>query len=152
MESDAQGNPGKFQAQEVLEEGCFLKKYRVKVDGKEYEVEIEELGKELAGEETSISTAKQQKKQNVAPSPRQTTKNVSPKITGAGEVKAPMAGKILRIQAKEGQEVKEGQLLLLLEAMKMENEIYAPKDGTIKEVLVKEEMNVTPGDVMIKME
>ncbi len=75
----------------------------------------------------------------------------NPAPAGEGVVTAPMPGKILRILVKEGDKVKTGQGLLVLEAMKMENEIPAPKDGMIKKILVKEGDTVDTGQSLIEI-
>ena len=68
----------------------------------------------------------------------------------AGEaVKAPMPGNILKVAVSAGQTVKEGELLVVLEAMKMENEIFAPKTGTVAQVLVSKGSTVNTGDTMV---
>jgi len=67
------------------------------------------------------------------------------------DIKAPMPGVILSINVKEGQEVKEGETLIILEAMKMENAIGAPKDGVIKSINVKSGGTVEKGELMIEM-
>ena len=68
----------------------------------------------------------------------------------AGEaVKAPMPGNILKVNVSAGQAVKEGELLVVLEAMKMENEIFAPKSGTVAQVLVSKGSTVNTGDTMV---
>ena len=68
----------------------------------------------------------------------------------AGEaVKAPMPGNILKVNVSAGQTVKEGELLVVLEAMKMENEIFAPKTGTVAQVLVSKGSTVNTGDTMV---
>lgn len=70
----------------------------------------------------------------------------------AAKVKPPMPGKIVSIAVQEGQEVQAGQLLLVLEAMKMQNEIPAPSAGTVKKVHVKPGQNVEAKDVLIELE
>ncbi|WP_036467153.1 acetyl-CoA carboxylase biotin carboxyl carrier protein subunit, partial [Negativicoccus succinicivorans] len=70
---------------------------------------------------------------------------------GAETVKAPMPGKILSVDVKEGQAVKAGDLLCVLEAMKMANEIYAPSDGTVKSILVAANATVQAGDDLIAL-
>ncbi len=67
-------------------------------------------------------------------------------------VEAPMAGRIVEVKATLGGEVKEGQSLLVLEAMKMENEIAAPRDGRIRDVHVKVGSLVRPGDKLVVLE
>ena len=69
----------------------------------------------------------------------------------ANDIKAPMPGLILNINVKEGQEVKEGDPLLILEAMKMENTIEAHKDGFIKTIKEKSGETVDKGELMIEM-
>ena len=66
-------------------------------------------------------------------------------FTGAVAVTAPMPGKILGVKASAGQAVKRGQVLLILEAMKMENEIVAPQDGTVATINVAVGDSVEPG-------
>ena len=68
------------------------------------------------------------------------------------EIKAPMPGMILDVMAKEGQEVKEGDNLLVLEAMKMENTIMAPRDAVIKSINVEKGKTVSKNEVLIEME
>jgi biotin carboxyl carrier protein len=69
----------------------------------------------------------------------------------ANDIKAPMPGLILSINVKEGQQVNEGDPLLILEAMKMENTISAPKDGVIKLIAVKSGATVEKGKLIIEM-
>ena len=74
----------------------------------------------------------------------------APAVTGAGEkVDSPMPGTILKVNVAAGQTVKEGDLLVVLEAMKMENEIFAPKGGTVSQVLVEKGASVNTGDVLV---
>lgn len=68
------------------------------------------------------------------------------------DIKAPMPGLILDVQVQEGDEVKEGDYLLVLEAMKMENTLTAPRDGVVKSVGVKKGQTVDKGQLLIEME
>lgn len=70
----------------------------------------------------------------------------------ANSIKAPMPGIILSVNVKEKQEVKEGETLLILEAMKMENAIVAPKDGVVKSIFAKSGETVEKGELLIEME
>jgi biotin carboxyl carrier protein len=76
----------------------------------------------------------------------------APRAAVKGGIAAQIAGRIITVRVKAGDEVKAGEVLLLLEAMKMENEIKAPADGTIKEVLVKDGDRVSEGDTLLVIE
>ena len=92
-----------------------------------------------------------------APQPAAAPAQVAPaaaapaaKPAGAGEkVPSPLPGVIIEISVKEGQQVKQGQKLVILEAMKMENEIPAPKDGTVTEILVHKGDTLQEGDPIV---
>lgn len=114
-----------------------IKKYSVKVNGISYDVEIEELGTKVSSDVKNTIEKKQ------APSPSKNevksaeiTNNTAPKDGTA--VKAPMPGKILSIKCSEGAFVKKGEVLMILEAMKMENEITSVKDGKVLSINVSE--------------
>ena len=99
-----------------------MKKYRVNVNGSLYEVEIEEMQAPA-----TMSAPK------AAPAPA-----AAPPPAGAGaKVNAPMPGTILDVRVQNGAKVRKGDVLVILEAMKMENEIQAPCDGTVTSVSVK---------------
>lgn len=101
-----------------------MKKYRVNVNGSLYEIEIEEMDASAAKRAPAAAPAPAAKP---APAP-----------VGAGtKVNAPMPGTILDVKVQAGQSVKRGQVLVILEAMKMENEIQAPCDGKITGVNVR---------------
>ena len=102
-----------------------MKKYRVNVNGSLYEVEIEEMEAPAAG----------------AAAPAAVQAPAAPKApaapAGGQQIKAPMPGTILDVRVQAGQAVKKGQVLVILEAMKMENEIQAPCEGTVSSVSVR---------------
>jgi biotin carboxyl carrier protein len=76
----------------------------------------------------------------------------APRPTAKGGVTAQIAGRVISIKTKVGDEVKAGDVLLLLEAMKMENEIKSPKDGIVKDVPVAEGQRVSEGDTLVVVE
>lgn len=103
-----------------------MKKYRVNVNGSLYEIEIEEMAAPA-----KMSAAAPAAAPADAPA-------AAPAPAGAGaQVKAPMPGTILDVKVQAGQSVKKGDVLVILEAMKMENEICAPSDGKITGVNVR---------------
>ena len=68
------------------------------------------------------------------------------------EIKAPMHGKIVNILVNEGDQVKNGQVLIVLEAMKMENQIKSPRNGTIKNIKIVNDQSVKIGDILLTFE
>ena len=107
-------------------------KYKVTLNGRTYEVEVEKGQAMLTDEYEAY-----------APAPAAAP---APAVTAAGEtVSAPMPGAVLRVEVTQGQTVKSGQLLLVMEAMKMENEILAPRDGTVAQILVQKGSAVDTG-------
>ncbi len=119
-----------------------MKKYRVQVNGKPYDVEVEEIG-----ESTSLSIAPSKPESpafKTATDPVQT----APAAVGDEVLASPMPGKITSIKVKPGQTVKEGDVILMLEAMKMENEILCGRAGAVKEIRVTENAYVDTGDVL----
>ena len=114
-------------------------KYKVTLNGRTYEVEVEHGKAMLLDEYEAIAPAPVAAAPAAAPvaAAAPAAAPAAPAVTGAGDaVTAPMPGNILKVNVNVGDAVKEGQVLVVLEAMKMENEIMAPKDGTVTQVLV----------------
>ena len=109
-----------------------MKKYRVTVNGSLYEIEVEEM------DASAVSAAPAAK---AAPAPVAPAPVAAAPAAGA-QIKAPMPGNILDVKVTAGQSVKKGDVLVILEAMKMENEIQAPCDGKVTGV------NVRKGDTV----
>ena len=128
----------------------MIKKYNIVVNGNSYEVLVEELGTE-----TSTMPTPQKQTQVVKPAPRPSTQPQAqkPQVTSAGgdTISAPMPGTINDVRVNVGDSVKKGQVLLILEAMKMENEIFAPNDGTVKSVNISKGASVNVGDILITL-
>ena len=119
-------------------------KYKVTLNGRTYEVEVEAGKAMLLAEYEAVAPAAPVAAPAAAPAP------AAPAITGAGEaVNAPMPGTILKVNVTAGQAVKSGDTLCVLEAMKMENEIKAPKDGTVTQVVVAKGASVSTGDALV---
>ena len=110
-----------------------MKKYRVNVNGTAYEVEIEEMNGAPAAAPVAAAPA-------AAPAPA---------ASGAGEsITSPLPGTILAVNVAAGDTVKKGQVLMVLEAMKMENEIMAPHDGKVTAVAVTKGAAVESGALL----
>ena len=127
-------------------------KYKVTLNGRTYEVEVEAGKAMLLDEYEAIAPAPAAVAAPVAAAPAAApaAPAAAPAVTGSGEaVSAPMPGTILKVNVTSGQAVKAGQVLVVLEAMKMENEILAPKDGTVTQVLVSRGASVDTGAPMV---
>jgi biotin carboxyl carrier protein len=130
-----------------------MKKYLITVNGNEYEVEVEEVCSECSTVETRPQPKAQPKKVEQKPVAQKKKEEVKKDIPqGAETVEAPMPGTILNIQVNEGDTVKAGQVLLILEAMKMENEIVAPRDGKVAAILTTKGASVNTGDKLVSIE
>lgn len=126
-------------------------KYKVTLNGKTYEVEVEHGKAVLLDEYEALAPAPASAEsapvaqQTVAAAPAPAPVNLA-----AGEtVAAPMPGNIIRVDIKEGDKVKAGQVLVILEAMKMENEIVAPKDGTVAQIVTSKGAVVETGSPLV---
>lgn len=117
----------------------IMKNLRITVNGVAYDVQVEELGTD------AVAAAPV-----AAPAAKPAVKKAAPAASGAGEkVAAPMPGTIVSVNVSDGQAVKKGDVLVVLEAMKMENEIKAPKDGTITSVAVSKGESVDTGAALV---
>ena len=127
-------------------------KYELTLNGRTYEVEVELAEPMMMPEFQSYTPVPAAPVAPVVETAPSTAPAAAPAVTGAGEkVDSPMPGTILKVNVAAGQTVKEGDLLVILEAMKMENEIFAPKDGTVTQVLVEKGASVNTGDVLVVM-
>ena len=128
-------------------------KYKVTLNGRTYEVEVEAGKAMLLAEYEAIAPAPAAAAPAAAPAAPAAAAPAAPAapvVTGAGEaVNAPMPGNILKVNVANGQAVKAGTVLVVLEAMKMENEIMAPKDGTVTQVLVSKGSTVDTGAPLV---
>lgn len=127
-------------------------KYKVTLNGKTYEVEVEKGKAILLDEYEALAPAPAQP-ETPAPAvsaPVAAAPAPAPVNLADGEtIAAPMPGNILRVEVKQGDTVKAGQLLVILEAMKMENEIVATKDGTVAQVVTSKGAVVDTGSPLV---
>lgn len=126
-----------------------MKQLRITVNGKSYDVSVEELGASsapVAAPAPAVVAAPAPVAQAPAPA-------AAPAASGEGEpVNSPMPGTILDIKVSAGQSVSKGDVLVILEAMKMENEICADKDGVVGAVLVNKGESVESGKALLTIQ
>jgi biotin carboxyl carrier protein len=137
-----------------------MKRYRVHIDGKSYEVDIEELGDSprQASPTAAVNAAdRPPAPSSASPRPAAPQASAPPQTGGAktsagsDTITAPMPGTILRIAVATGDRVEKGDTLLILEAMKMENEILAPHSGSVAQVHVASGASVNAGDILLSL-
>lgn len=145
-----------------------MRRFRVKVDDKVFEVEVEEVGgsEEISSRSATPSAVVASPSLPPAqpvkvPVPRPSAVPSKPEApaeagtkaaaSGPGVMKAPIPGAISEVKVRPGEAVKRGQVLLLLEAMKMQNEIMAPSDGVVEEIYVSQGQTVNTGDPLLKI-
>ena len=119
-----------------------MKNLKITVNGISYDVQVEEIGEGAAPAVTAPAA------------PAKTAPKAAPKAApaaGGEPVAAPMPGTILSVNVTAGQSVKSGQVLVVLEAMKMENEIKAPKDATVASVAVAKGETVDTGATLVTL-
>lgn len=116
-----------------------MKIYKIKVNGKTYKVELESV-EEVAGENKPVEAKKE-----VAPAP----KAVAAPSGDGQKVIAPIQGTVVNVKVKVGDNVKKGDVLLVIEAMKLENDVVSPFDGQVAEILVSKGQSVASKDVVV---
>ncbi len=138
-----------------------MKKFKFTIRGNEYEVQINSFEDNIAEVDVngsiyqvelaqSVQTTKTPKL--VRANPIKTKEKSLAPASGLSKVDAPLPGTIFKVLVKEGDEVKKGQTIIILEAMKMENNILAEKDGVVKSLKVSEGSSVLQGDVLVEIE
>lgn len=122
-----------------------MKKYRVNVNGTDYEIALEVMSEE------EIKASAEAKKAEPASAPAAPAAAPVAAPAGGEKINAPMPGTILDIKVATGSTVKRGDILMILEAMKMENEIISPVDGKVTVTATKGSM-VKTGDILCTIE
>ncbi len=130
-------------------------KYVATINGKKYEVEVEKLEAYKSLDRNGVAAPAAPVLPASAPVQRPAAPAPAPAPAaapaGATTVEAPMPGKILNIKVSEGQAVKFGEVVVIMEAMKMETEIVAPADGTVSKILVKAGDSVDTGAALVAL-
>ena len=131
-----------------------MRKFIINVNGNSYEVEVEEVKGDSKQQIQAEPVARTAAPTTVsAPAPAQGIKKKEVAVSGNQEVvEAPMPGSISKIFVTEGQEVKAGDILLILEAMKMENEILSPRDGKVTNIAIANGSSVNTGDRLVVLQ
>lgn len=124
-------------------------KYKVTLNNRTYEVEVEAGQAMLVDEYEAYTPAPAAVPAPVAAAPAAASVSAAPALAAGEVVKSPMPGNILKINVTVGQKVNEGDTLLVLEAMKMENEIAAPKAGTVAQIIVSKGAVVETGAPLV---
>lgn len=130
----------------------MLRKFRVTVNGNTYDVDVEELGGAVSA--APVTAVQQTAAPAAAPVQAAAAPAAAPAAAagvGATKVEAPMQGKIVSVKVSEGQQVEEGDVVAVLEAMKMENEIVASAAGTVASVNVAAGQSVEAGDLIASL-
>ena len=143
------GNPYEVKIEDINESSTMA---RVTVNGTKYDVEIEGA-KAAAVKKPAVVAAPEATGLSVTPKTPIATKPAAPAAAASGlKVTCPLPGTIIALNVKEGDTVAAGQTLLVLEAMKMENNIDAERGGVVKQVLVSAGATVMEGDVLLVIE
>lgn len=140
-----------------------MKKFEFTISGNKYEVEIKDFEDKFAKIEVNGTSYKVELHQEVkttktptlvraeVPVKRSDSKIKKSVSSGTAAIKAPLPGNIMQVMVNEGDEVSKGQKLLIYEAMKMENDVLAEKDGVVKSIKVRPGDSVLQGDVLLEI-
>ena len=141
-----------------------MKQFKFKINGNSYDVEIKQFEDQIAQIEVNgtlydveletevKSQAPKTPKLVRKPANLQDGESFMKKVSVGSGVKSPLPGVIMEVSVKVGDAVKRGQKVLVMEAMKMHNDVLAEKDGTVSKVNVSEGQSVMEGDVLIEVE
>lgn len=124
-----------------------MRQFNITVNGVAYQVSVDEVAAGTAAPVAAPAPVAAAPAPVAAPVP--VAKPAAAPVAGGTKISSPMPGTILDIKCKVGDSVKKGTILLILEAMKMENEIIAPIDGTVKQIAVNKGASVSSGDLMV---
>ena len=140
-----------------------MKKYKFKIRGTNFDVEVQKAEKNIIELEVNGSKYKVELEQTIetsktpklvrsaVPLPKTGERKIPKNLSSIVKIKAPLPGIITKVLIKEGDKVQEGDTLLMMEAMKMENNIQTEKAGTIKSIKVKEGDNVLQEDILVEL-
>ena len=124
-------------------------KYKVTLNGKIYEVEVEQGEAMMVSVSDAVNTPAAPV---VSAAPAKKEEPATPAYDGGGElISSPLPGSIIEIKVSAGQNVKRGQVLVLIEAMKMENEVFASRDGVVRQIITAKGASVETGAPLLTL-
>ena len=128
-------------------------KYKVKLNGKLYEVEVEQAEATMPAVPAAAAISVAQPTPSAVPAAvAPAAQSAASVIDDEGElISSPLPGTIMEIMVSLGQNIKKGQILLLIEAMKMENEVLAPRDGVVKQIITSKGSSVETGSPLLML-
>lgn len=132
-----------------------IRNFRVTVDGQSFNVVVEEIESKKKAAPTPVSEPRVARPEPAVPKPAVPVKGkpqVSSAASGGTTIPTPMPGAIIDIKVSEGDMVSEGDVLIILEAMKMENDIVSPVRGKVSRIIVKKGDTVNSGDPLVIIE
>ena len=129
-----------------------MKKFRVKLSGNVYQAEVEKVSDYLYRVRVDDNVIEVEVESEAVKAVKSISKPAKTQETGERVIQSMLPGTVTKILVSEREEVNAGDTLLILEAMKMENEIVAPASGKVKEIRVSEGQRVETGDVLVVLE
>ena len=126
-----------------------MRKFMITVNGVTYDVDVKEVGAGAPAPARPVAPVPAAPIPVAAPAPIPAAPKPAAPVAAGESVKAPMPGTILEVKVKAGDSVKKGDVLCILEAMKMENEIMAPSDAKVVQVVAAKGASVNSGDVLV---
>jgi len=130
----------------------MIMKYKVTLNGKIYEVEVEQGEAIMVSVSDAAVNTPAVSVVSAAQMPIKEEKSAASAYDGGGElISSPLPGSIMEIKVSAGQTVKRGQVLVLIEAMKMENEVLAPHDGVVKQIITSKGASVETGAPLLTL-
>ena len=127
-------------------------RYIVTINDKSYEVEVEKGQASIVRTTPAVAPAPVVEPKPVAQEEVAQSSTVQNNVVSGNPVKAPMPGTIMAVQVKPGDTVKKGDVLFVIEAMKMETEIPAPTDGVVSQIMVAKGASVSTGDILLTLQ
>ena len=126
-----------------------MKRFLIKINGKTYDAEVEVLGASAAA--PAVAPAPAAAPKAAAPAPASAAPAAAPKAGGPANVTSPLPGTVLRLVKNAGDTVAAGEVVMIVESMKMENEVVAPEAGRIASIAVAAGSAINTGDLLFTL-